>query len=496
MTLPASRSHDGPALALSKISKHFGTVTALDDVSFSVRAGTVHALVGENGAGKTTLMRIAFGLIAADSGTITAAETGRRITSAADAIDAGIGMVHQHFTNVPAMSVAENVALGGRGRLSMGDASRRVTDIGVRSGLVLDPIAPAADLPVGGQQRLEIVKALARNTRMLILDEPTAVLAPAEAIELLRWLRQFADDGNSVVLITHKLDEALRIADDVTVLRRGRVVLHAAASTVTADGLANAMLGDDLSVAASAPIDAESAATVGHSDRPVGRVVVTATGIDVVDDRGLAAVRNVSFSIRAGEIVGLAAIEGAGQRELLRALAGRAHVAKGELQLPKSIGFVPEDRHRDALVLGFTLAENMALKGAGNRRGRLTSAETRERTKTLLEEFDVRGGTAGSAARNLSGGNQQKFVLARELDGAPELLVVENPTRGLDIRATAAVRGRLRAAAASGAAVVIYSSDMDEVLALASRVFVLHAGIAQECRRDRDQVGLAMLGLA
>jgi len=289
VTLPASRSHDGPALALSKISKHFGTVTALDDVSFSVRAGTVHALVGENGAGKTTLMRIAFGLIAADSGTITAAETGRRITSAADAIDAGMGMVHQHFTNVPAMIVAENVALGGRGRLSMGDASRRVTDIGVRSGLVLDPIAPAADLPVGGQQRLEIVKALARNTRMLILDEPTAVLAPAEAIELLRWLRQLADDGNSAVLITHKLDEALRIADDVTVLRRGRVVLHAAASGVTADGLANAMLGEDSSAALSARIDAEPAATVGRSDRPVGRVVVTATGIDVLDDRELVA---------------------------------------------------------------------------------------------------------------------------------------------------------------------------------------------------------------
>jgi simple sugar transport system ATP-binding protein len=273
-------------------------------------------------------------------------------------------------------------------------------------------------------------------------------------------------------------------------------VLHAAASTVTADGLANAMLGEDVSPARSASIDAEAADGAGRSDRPLGRVVVTAAGIDVLDDRGLVAVRDVSYSIRAGEIVGLAAIEGAGQRELLRALAGRALVAKGELQLPESIGFVPEDRHRDALVLGFTLAENMALKGAGNRRGRLTPVETRERTKTLLHDFDVRGGTAGSAARNLSGGNQQKFVLARELDGAPELLVVENPTRGLDIRATAAVRDRLRAAAAAGAAVVIYSSDMDEVLALASRVFVLHAGIAKECPRDRERVGLAMLGLA
>ena len=226
----------------------------------------MHALVGENGAGKTTLMRIAFGLISADTGTITVAGTGRQITSAADAIDAGIGMVHQHFTNVPAMTVAENVALGGRGRLSMTDASRRVNDIGARSGLVLDPVARAAELPVGGQQRLEIVKALARNTQTLILDEPTAVLAPAEADELLRWLRRFADGGNAVVLITHKLDEALSIADDVTVLRRGRVALHAAASTVTADGLANAMLGEDLS-----PTGKRSNGSTGWSRRCIRR---------------------------------------------------------------------------------------------------------------------------------------------------------------------------------------------------------------------------------
>jgi simple sugar transport system ATP-binding protein len=476
-------SRDEPALVLSRISKRFGDVIALDDVSFAVRARSVHALVGENGAGKTTLMRAAFGLIAADSGTVTVAGRDRSIGSVADAIAAGVGMVHQHFTNVPAMTVGENVALGGRGRVSMASARARIAEIGERSGLVLDASARAGELPVGGQQRLEIVKALVRNTRILILDEPTAVLAPTEAQELLRWLRRFADEGNAVVLITHKLHEALAIADDVTVLRRGRVVLHASAREMTPESLANAMLGEDL-----------SSSEGGHTERSVGRVVVTAANVDVMNDRGVITVRGVNLSIRAGEIVGIAAIEGAGQRELLRALAGRATVAKGDLTLPKSVGFVPEDRHRDAVVLNFTLAENFALKGAGDRRGRLTMGKTREHTAALLREFDVRGGDVSSSVRKLSGGNQQKFVLARELDGAPELLVVENPTRGLDIRASAAVRDRLRAAASAGAAVVMYSSDMDEVLAIASRVFVVHAGVVRECAPDRDRVGLAMLG--
>ena len=484
MTPTGAASGEVPALALSEISKHFGSVAALENVSFFVRAGTVHALVGENGAGKTTLMRIAFGLIAPDSGTVTVGHSGAQIRSAAEAIEAGVGMVHQHFTNVPAMTVAENVALGGRHRLSMADTSRRIADIERRSGLVLDPEARAAELSVSGQQRLEIVKALARNARTLILDEPTAVLAPAEAEELLRWLRQFADDGNAVVLITHKLHEALGIADDVTVLRRGRVALHAAAGALTPERLVHAMLGADLSPEPSASID-----------RSPGPVVVLAAGVDVLNDRGRVAVRNLNLSIHAGEILGIAAIEGAGQRELLRALAGRARVAAGELRLPQSIGFVPEDRHRDALVLGFTLTENVSLKGAGRRRGRLTPGRIRDHTSKLLREFDVRGGSADSAASNLSGGNQQKFVLARELDGEPELLVVENPTRGLDIRAAAAVRERLRSAAAAGAGVVVFSSDLDEVLALAERVVVLHGGSATECARNREAVGQAMLGM-
>jgi ABC-type uncharacterized transport system ATPase subunit len=430
------------------------------------------------------LMRIAFGLVAPDRGMVVVAGMRRPIASAADAIEAGLGMVHQHFTNVPEMTVAENVALGGRGRFTTSQARQRVVDIGDRSGLVLDPAARASELPVSGQQRLEIVKALARHTRTLILDEPTAVLAPEESEELLRWLRGFADDGNAVVLITHKLHEALRIADEVTVLRRGRVALHGAASALSVDALATAMLGEALSPMATAPSSAAKE-----------RVVAAASDIEVLNERGLVAVRDATLEIRAGEIVGIAGIEGEGQRELLRALAGRAPITKGELRLPQSIGFVPEDRHRDALVMEFGLAENLALKEAGKRHGRFSIGEIVEHTDALIEDFDVRGGNAKSAARNLSGGNQQKFVLARELDGDPDLLVVENPTRGLDIRASRAIHARLQAAAAAGAAVVMYSSDLDEVVALATRVLVVHGGLTRECARNREAVGQAILGL-
>ena len=481
--MTSDNRRDPPVLELSHITKRFGELTVLDDVSLAVRKGTVHALLGENGAGKTTLMRIAFGLLRSDDGTLTIAGARGRIGSPRDAIVAGVGMVHQHFTNVGEMTVAENVALGRRGPFRVTDAERDVTRIGERSGLVLDPAVRASDLGVGGQQRLEIVKALSRDARILILDEPTAVLAPAEAAELLRWLRQFADAGNAVVLITHKLQEAMSVADDVTVLRRGRVALQRAAAGLTADELANALLGES-------PSNPEPTEVVPT----LHRVVVRAVGLDIVS--GIKAVRGVNLEIRAGELVGVAAIEGSGQHELLRALARRMPIARGELRLPMSIGFVPEDRHKDAVILPFSLEENVALRDSGARRGRLRVLENRGRTMDLIAAFDVRGGTAGTPMRTLSGGNQQKLVLARELEGNPELLVVENPTRGLDLRASAAVRMRLRGAAAAGAAVVAYSSDVDELLAIATRVVVVHNGRLSETSLDRTSIGRAMLGLA
>lgn len=493
-----ARLRDVVVLKLAGITKRFGATLALDDVSLEVRAGTVHALLGENGAGKTTLMRIAFGLAAADTGDVLADVPPRRIASAASAIAAHIGMVHQHFTNVPAMTVAENVALGGRGSFDMRRAAASVAEIGRRTGLVLDPYARADSLTVGAQQRLEIVKALARNARTLILDEPTAVLAPQETTELLAWLRSFADEGNAVVLITHKLREALAIADVVTVLRRGRVVRSGAAAETTIDALSSALLGAESGSPGSSTSDqnpsVENALTVDQDE--MRRSVVVARSLSIVDEYGVARVRDATFEVRSGEILGVAAVEGSGQHELLRALAGRVAAADGDLEMSTSVGFVPEDRHRDALVLDFSLAENVALKGAGARRGRLDWSVLRSNAAALIARFDVRGGDANATARTLSGGNQQKLVLARELDGAPALLVVENPTRGLDIRATQDVHDRLRAAATAGAGVVVFSSDLDEVLSLATRVLVLHGGLVRECPRDREVVGRAMLGVA
>jgi ABC-type uncharacterized transport system ATPase subunit len=475
-----------PALALEHIVRRFGPVEALADASIVVRPGTVHALLGENGAGKTTLMRIAFGLLRPDGGTVRV--HGRPVTfgSPAAAIAHGIGMVHQHFSFVPAMTVTENVALGGRGRYRVSHARRRVEEVAQQIGFDLDPDARAADLPVGAQQRLEIVKALARGARILILDEPTASLAPVEAEELLALLQRFASEGGgSVVIITHKLREALAAAHEVTVLRRGRTVLHSPTALVSVEALAEAVIGEG---ALRAPL-------VKGPAHP--RAVVLQAHDLVLEDRsGKPKVRGITLTVRGGEILGIAGVEGAGQHELLLALAGRLRPVMGVVRLPERIGFIPEDRHRDALILDFPLYENVALRGAGRARGRIRWREVRRATEGLLARFDVRASSPDQPARALSGGNQQKLVVARELMDAVDALIVENPTRGLDIAATAAVHRQLVAARDAGVAVVVYSSDLDEVLALADRLVVLYAGQAREVPVDRAAAGQAMVGAA
>jgi len=474
---------------MSHVRKAFSGTVVLDDVSFQLGVGTIHALLGENGAGKTTLMRVALGLERADHGETLAGSPRRPIHSPGEAIAAGLGMVHQHFTNVPAMTVAENVALGGSGRFDEDAVARTITDIGERTGLRLDPRELAGSLSVAGQQRLEIVKSLAQGARALILDEPTAVLAPTEAAELLEWLRRFADAGNAAVLITHRLDEALRVADEVTVLRRGRRVLHAAASSVDRTRVSEAMIGE------SEPVTVSSTRTRRESG---AAIAARLDNVTVRDERGsgVDALADVTLNVERGEILGIAALDGNGQRELVRLLAGRVGAYRGRASIPNVVGFVPEDRQRDALVLEESLTFNMALDGAGRRRGIVRWSEQRERTRRVIAEYDVRGGSPETAARALSGGNQQKFVLGRELDASTEMIVVENPTRGLDIRATAAVHARLRLAAAEGAAVVLYSLDLDEVVALATRIVVVHRGRVRNVPVDRALVGRAMLGIA
>ena len=530
--LPAPASSAGPpALELTGIRRAFGAVLALDDASLVVRPGTLHAVLGENGAGKTTLMRVAFGMLAPDAGTLRVDGTPRRFASPAAAIAAGLGMVHQHFTVVPTMTVAENVALGGRGLHDPAAAAAQVRRIGEATGLALDPARRAGELSVAGQQRLEIVKALARDARILVLDEPAAVLTPQEAHELLAWLRRFVAEGRTAVLVTHKLRDALRFADAVTVLRRGRTVGTAPTGHLSEPRLADLVLGAGDRRAAdgdAADGDAAALATLGADEPPphaatapaspaAGRPpVVRARDVHLRDAGGVPRLRDVTFELHPGELVGVAAVEGSGQHELLRLLAGRLAPTGGTLARPDRVAFIPEDRHRDALALDAPLTENLALRDAARLRGLVPWRAVAARTAALVAAADVRIGDPDRAAepdvgargrdpgtvraRALSGGNQQKFVVARELDAAdgepPALVVAENPTRGLDVRATAAVHTRLRAARAAGAAVVVYSTDLDEVLALADRVLVVYDGQVTPLPPQRDAVGRAMLGAA
>lgn len=478
-----------PALELRDIHKRFGETVALDGARCVVRPGTVHALLGENGAGKTTLMRIAFGLESADDGRIAIRGADPAPHSSGRALALGLGMVHQHFELIPAFTVAENVALGGRGLLDAAQAAQRVRAVGDATGLPLDPHARVATLPVSAQQRTELVRALARDASLLILDEPTAVLTPDEAAALYRWMRTFADRGGSVVLITHKLREALAVADDVTVLRRGRTVLEASRADCTEASLVDAIVGAGSVPERTPPLPPSGGPVVLALDRVWWR------GAD-----GRARVREATLEVRAGEILGVLGVEGAGQRELLRLLAGRLEASAGTVRRPVHVGFVPEDRLADAVVPSLSLTENFALAGLADRRGRMPWSMLAAETGRALVEDDVRA--AGPAARcaTLSGGNQQKFVVARERRFATTAFVAENPTRGLDVRASATVLAALRQAAADGAAVVVSSSDLDEVLALTRRVVVCFAGAVTEVDSpadptDRTPYARALLGL-
>lgn len=477
------------ALELASITKSFGRTTALQSASLSARRGTVHALLGENGAGKTTLMRIAFGMLRPDAGTIRVNGVIKSFASPSAAIANGIGMVHQHFTLVPAMTVTENVALGGRGLFHPRKARSELLAMAKRTGFAIDPDARVEKLPAGAQQRVEILKALSHEPRVLILDEPTAILTPVEAQDLLNRARELVNDGGTAILITHKLRDALQFADDITVLRRGATVWTGRAHEATEGALVSAMLGGE-------HVQEESRRdNVSHRSRVSDSEIVMALhDVSVRDALGVERLKTASLEVRAGEIVGVAGVEGNGQHELLRVLAGRTAATSGVVKLPPSVGFIPEDRQRDALIQDLSLRDNVALVGAGARRRMLDWTAIGGRTRALIKNYDVRARDENVHASTLSGGNQQKLVVGREIEWSPVALVAENPSRGLDIHASAAVRARIIEARNSGAAVVIYSSDLDEIISLADRVVVVYSGKVSECGSDYEAIGRAMLG--
>jgi ABC-type uncharacterized transport system ATPase subunit len=491
-----------PALTLRGIRKHFGSVQALRGADFTLMPGELHALLGENGAGKTTLMHVAYGLARPDAGTVAIAGAVVSVPSPRAARRLGVGMVHQHFTSVPALSVAENVALAAGWPVHPAALRERVRALAERIGLPLEPDTPAGRLSVGLKQRLEIVKALATDVRILLLDEPTAVLAPGEAEELLRVVRAFTAGGGSAVLITHKLDEALGAADRVTVLRQGVVVHEGAVGGETRESLAAAMIGSGARGESpqedGRPLRFAQGAEAG---KPASaRVLVRLEELEVPRDTGYGiAVRRATLVIRSGEIVGIAAVEGNGQRELLRAVAGRLHPLRGRREVAGPVGFIPEDRATEGLIPTLSLTENVVLGSRADdpwiRRGRVDWRVARARTAALLAEYEVAAPGPDVPASALSGGNQQKVVVARELARQPRVVVAENPTRGLDLRAAAAIHARLRGAAAAGAAVLVYSSDLDEVLALAGRILVASRGtlIEPPPGASRAQVGELMV---
>ena len=497
-----------PILELAGITKRFPGIVANDGVTFDLRRGEVHALLGENGAGKTTLMNVLYGLYHPDEGEIRVGGEAVTFASPRAAIDHGIGMVHQHFMLIPVMSVAENVVLGTEPvrdgvLLDLGAARERVNDLAGSFGLAIDPDALVQNITVGQQQRVEILKALYRKADILILDEPTAVLTPQEAQELFAILKTLVDDGMSIIFISHKLNEVLEIADRVTVLRRGKVVETLATEGATEDSLARLMVGRDVLL------------RVEKKDASPGAPLLEVEGLRVRDERDIAKCRDISFVVREGEIVGIAGVDGNGQTELIDAITGLRRAEAGAVRLAgrditkedarehfdEGVGHIPQDRQRRGLVLDFSIAENIALhdyrKRPGSRFGWLFPSRLLERARRLISEFDVRGGGPQTKAGGLSGGNQQKVILAREIDRDPRILIAAQPTRGLDVGAIEFVHRRLIEERDEGRGVLLVSLELDEVLSLSDRILVMFEGaIVGEFppTATEEELGLAMTG--
>lgn len=499
-----------PVLELHGITKAFPGVLANDHIHLTLEEGEVHALLGENGAGKTTLMNILYGLYSPDEGEIFIRGRRVEIRGPGDAIALGIGMVHQHFMLVPVLTVTENVMLGVESIkngifLDRAAAAQRIREISRQYGLEVDPDAPVKTLPVGIQQRVEIIKLLYRQTDILILDEPTAVLTPQEAEELFKVIRSLTDQGKSVIFITHKLREVMAIADRITVLRNGRVVGTTTPSQTTEEQLASMMVGREVLL------------RVNKRPASPGATVLKVENLQAVDDRGNLAVRGVSFEVRAGEVLGIAGVQGNGQTELVQALtglrpplAGRVWMMGTEVTsapprriLERGIAHVPEDRQQDGLVLSFPVANNLMLNTYYlppiARAGMLQQEVIFTITEQRVREFDIRTPSIFTPVASLSGGNQQKVIVAREFSRPIRLLIASQPTRGLDVGSIEYIHQRIIAKRDEGCAVLLVSPELDEVMNLSDRIAVMYEGrimdILPADQASREEIGLLMAGV-
>lgn len=495
-------------IEMKEITKKFGDFVANDHINLTVRKGEIHALLGENGAGKSTLMNMLAGLLEPTSGEIVINGQVVKIDSPSKSSQLGIGMVHQHFMLVEAFTVAENIILGNevvkKGVLDLKKASQDILDLSHKYGLTVDPDAKVADISVGAQQRAEILKTLYRGADILIFDEPTAVLTPSEIHELMEIMKHLVKEGKSIILITHKLDEIRAVADRVTVIRRGKSIETVDVAGATSQELAEMMVGHSVSFT-----------TDKEASKPKD-VVLSIKDLIVNENRGIPAVKNLSLEVRGGEIVGIAGIDGNGQSELVQAITGLRKVKAGSITIKGqdvtklssrkitelSVGHVPEDRHRDGLVLEMTMAENLALqtyyKEPMSKNGILNFSHINEYARKLMKEFDVRGAGEFVLAKGFSGGNQQKAIIAREIDRDPDLLIVSQPTRGLDVGAIEYIHKRLIEERDRGKAVLVVSFELDEILNLSDRIAVIHdgkiQGIVTPAETNKQELGILMAG--
>lgn len=496
-----------PLLEMRHITKRYPGVVANDDISLDVRAGEIHALLGENGAGKSTLMNILYGLAVPDEGEVLLDGKPVDIEGPNDAIHRGISMVHQHFMLVPVLSVAENILLGDEPManavlLDRAAAHRRIVELGDSFGWEIDPEQPVGMLSVGWQQRVEILKALYRQARVLVLDEPTASLTPQETREIFDVLRRLRNEGHAIIFISHKLYEVLEIADRITVIRRGAVVGSRVPSQTDEDDLAELMVGREVQL------------TVDRGESHPGDPTLIVNGLHVNDDRGREVVHDVGFEVRAGEILGIAGVAGNGQDEMVEALVGLRRASSGRVSLsgqditgagPRSlhqrgVGFVPADRHRYGMVLSFPLTDNLALNeyyAPPYSRGLIRDeAAIRRYADRVIAEYDVRTPSADVLGSALSGGNQQKLVVAREFDGDLTLLVLDQPTRGLDVGSIEFIHRQAIIKRDAGVAVLLVSAELDEVLELSDRIGVMYRGrlvtVLDARTTNREEIGLLM----